>query len=374
MGNSLNGWARFVSLGAASLFIACLVGCPVPAPPDDSQRSFPFLDVDGNFSFDAATALPLAGDQQELSFSGSVDGPADIDIYDLGVLTAGDGLFVDVTATSGDLDAVAAVFDDQEMLQFFNDDREADASNLNPLIDDVVRGQAGRYFLGIMALGDSNTLGDYNVIVRITRNVGVPAPRGQVVFLDWAGGANVVVPNVGQFDLTPFDAGDLGESSDATEEIKDRVQQFVEDVYAGYNLVLLNSDDHPRPTGAHTTIYFGGNNRRAFAISEQVDAYNADAADDGIIFTRSYRLAFSIDPTVGEVSVAVGNTVAHEIGHLLGLVHTTDCNELMDSTCGNDRLLRPQEFGVAPLDERVFPLGSQNAADLLAWTLGLVGQ
>jgi hypothetical protein len=179
---------------------------------------------------------------------------------------------------------------------------------------------------------------------------------------------------VGQFDLTPFDAGDLGESSDATEEIKDRVQQFVEDVYAGYNLVLLNSDDHPRPTGAHTTIYFGGNNRRAFAISEQVDAYNADAADDGIIFTRSYRLAFSIDPTVGEVSVAVGNTVAHEIGHLLGLVHTTDCNELMDSTCGNDRLLRPQEFGVAPLDERVFPLGSQNAADLLAWTLGLVGQ
>lgn len=351
-----------------------LAGCPAPTPPDDSGRGFPFLDVDGNFTFDSATALPLVGDQDELTFSGAIDGAADIDIYDLGVLTAGDALFVDVLRASGDLDAVAAVFDDEETLHFFNDDREADASNLNPLIEGVVRGKTGRYFLGIMALGGSNTSGDYNVTVRITRNVGVPEPRGQVVFLNWNGGLNTVVPNVGEFDLTPFDAGDLGERSDATETIKELVQEFVEDVYADYNLTLLNSDDDARPAGPHTTIHFGGNNQRAFAISEQVDSYNADLSDDSILFTRAYRMAFSSDPTLTEISIALGNTVAHEIGHLLGLVHTADCNELMDSTCGNDRLLRPQEFGVAPLDDRVFPLGSQNAAQLLAWTLGLVGQ
>ncbi len=357
-----------------TLCLLCLTGCPPPMPPDDSGRGFPFLDVDGNFTFDSATALPLVGDQNELTFSGTIDGAADIDIYDLGVLAAGDALFVDVARASGDLDAVAAVFDDEEMLQFFNDDREADASNLNPLINGIVRGRTGRYFLGIMALGGSSTSGDYNVIVRITRNVGVPEPTGQVVFLDWNGGLNTVVPNVGQFDLSPFDAGDLGESSDATDAIKELVQEFVESVYDGYNLTVLNSDDDARPGGPHTTIYFGGNNRRAFAISEQVDSYNADPSDDSILFTRAYRMAFSSDPTVTEISVALGNTVAHEIGHLLGLVHTADCNELMDSTCGNDRLLSPQEFGTAPLDDRVFPLGSQNAAELLAWTLGLVGQ
>jgi hypothetical protein len=70
---------------------------------------------------------------------------------------------------------------------------------------------------------------------------------------------------------------------------------------------------------------------------------------------------------------AVGNTVAHELGHLLGLVHTADCEDLMDTSCGNDSILVPQHFGTALLDRSVFPLGLQNEAELLDWILGFVG-
>ena len=349
----------------------CLFGCPPTPVAGNGASDLPFLDVDGNFTFDNATALPLDATDQ-LTFSGEITGEGDIDIYELGALKSGDRLLVDVQRLSGDLDAVAAVFDDRELLHIFNDDREPDASNLNPLINEIIRGPAGDYFLGISALAGSLTTGGYSVTVRITRNVGLPAATGQIVFLNWRGGENRVIENVGEFDLTPFDAGDLGVSANATELIKNRVQQIVKDAFRGLNLTLLNSDDNAEPSVAHSTIYFGGNSRRAFAISEQIDTFNQDQTDDSIIFTRAYSMAFSRTPSVEEISQALGNTVAHEIGHLMGLVHTSDCDSLMDSSCGNDRLLEPQDFTQAPLDQSIFPIGRQDALELLAWTLGVL--
>ena len=162
-----------------SVLTTCLFGCPPPPVDGNGASDLPFLDVDGNFTFDNATALPLdAADQ--LTFSGEITGEGDIDIYELGALKSGDRLLVDVQRLSGDLDAVAAVFDDRELLHIFNDDREPDASNLNPLINEIIRGPAGDYFLGISALAGSLTTGGYSVTVRITRDVGLPAPQRHV--------------------------------------------------------------------------------------------------------------------------------------------------------------------------------------------------
>ncbi len=354
-----------------SLLTACLFGCPPPPAPSDPGSNLPFLDVDGNFTFDSATALPLDA-ADELSFSGEITGEGDVDIYELGALDTGDRLLVDVQRLSGNLDAVAAVFDSRELLHIFNDDREPDATNLNPLINEIIRGPTGDYFLGISALAGSASTGRYSVTVRITRDVGLPAPAGQIVFLNWSGGENRVVENVGEFDLTPFDAGDLGISVNSTELIKNQVQQLVKNTFRGLNLTLLNSDDNAQPSVAHSTIHFGGDSRRAFAISEQIDTFNQDPSDDSIVFTRSYSMAFSRTPSVEEMSQALANTVAHEIGHLMGLVHTADCDSLMDSSCGNDRLLDPQDFTQATLDQSIFPVGRQDALELLVWTLGVL--
>ena len=209
--------------------------------------------------------------------------------------------------------------------------------------------------------------------MRIEPGDSVPPPKTQIVYLDWDGGQNIVIPNVGVFNLPPFDAADLGPYQGRTEEMKDRIQEIVEDRYAGYGLTVLNSDDDPVPTEPHTTVYFGGSHPQAFAISEQIDTFNEDAADDTIIFTESYRNAFASAPTFEQMAQAVGNTVAHEVGHLLGLVHTADCQDLMDSSCGNQSILVAQRFKTAVLDSSVFPVGYQAAREILEWVLGFVG-
>ena len=120
-------------------------------------------------------------------------------------------------------------------------------------------------------------------------------------------------------------------------------------------------------------MYFGGADYQAFAISEEVDTFNKNPSDKAIIFTQGFQGAFSGTPTFEQMAVALGNTVAHEVGHLLGLVHTADCNDLMDTSCFNDRLLSAEKFSTAPLDQSVFPFGNQPAKDILTWVLGTIG-
>lgn len=364
-------------LWAAALLI-CLsgtLGCPMSGDLAGALGGdgVGVLDKDGNYTFASATKVTLAPANQ-IVFDGRISGPGDLDLYDLGELGTGDRILVDVWATSGNLDATAALFDSRQYVHAFNDDREPDSSDLNPRIDVIIRGPVGPYYLGIAGFPGSNTSGEYRAKVVVERGAGVPEPQTQIVFLNYRGGQGIVIRNVGVFDLPPFDAADIDvRYAGQTDFFKDRIEQIVLDRYAGYRLLLLNSDDHPVPAVPHSTIYFGAASRSAFAISEQIDTHNADLGDNSIIFTGSYRGAFSHTPSVEEMALAIGNTVAHEIGHLLGLVHTHDCGELMDSTCGNDSLLVEQTFGLAPLDVSVFPVGFQNAPELLAWVLGTLG-
>lgn len=356
---------RSCAATAASLLLALgLGGCPF-VPTDGGT------DVTGNDTFETATVIAL-GSNDEADFTARIDDTKDADIFDLGVLSPGDRLYIDVQTTDGDLDPLAAVFDEREYLLAFSDDRVPDASNLNPLIDVIVHGPAGHYFLGVAPFRGSGSTGKYRVIVRVTRNVGILTPEPQIVFLDWEGGRNIRIENVGVYNVDPFDAGDVGPYSGRTEELKDAVQDVIEDRYDGYNLVVLNSDDHAVPTNPHSTVYFGGSNSSAFAIAEKLDSFNADQTDNAIVFTEGFQSAFSVIPSFAQMATALGNTAAHEIGHLLGLVHTKDCTSLMDTSCSNDALLREQIFKLAPLDGSVFPIGLQNAVELVEWVLGLV--
>lgn len=136
---------------------------------------------------------------------------------------------------------------------------------------------------------------------------------------------------------------------------------------------MLNSDDNDVPGSAHTTVYFGSVDARAFAISEQIDTFNQDPSDDAIVYTGSFRDAFIVSPSFEQMAQALGNTTAHEVGHLLGLIHTADCADMMDTTCYNERILTEQLFGTARIDSSVFAFGFQDAEAILGWILGLVG-
>ncbi len=364
----LRSWARRTPLLASLLLV--LTGCPIPASPDGEGLTGKGLDSANNASLSTAQTVPLdANDAAE--FEAEISTPDDLDLFGLGRLEVGDRLTIDVRRTGGDLDPVAALFDEREYAHAVNDDRNPDGSDTDPLLDITILGRSGTYFLGVAAFHGSGTTGRYRVRIKVRRGGGNAAPRPQVVFLDWRGGGGITVENVATFNLAPFDAADVGFPG-RTAELKDRIVQIVRDRYDGYNLDLRTSDSDPVPGEPHSTIYFGGFSRQAFAISEKIDAHNADPSDDAIIFTQSFDDAFGGRVTFSQMATALGNTVAHEIGHLLGLVHTADCDSLMDTSCGNRALLVKQTFKLAPIDNSVFPIGQQNAPELLSWILGFV--
>lgn len=339
--------------------LTIIAGCPTT--PDKT------IDTANNSSIDTAVVLEFVDGAATLTSSRLT--AADVDFFELGALATGDRVIVDVQTASGNLDAVAAIFDADLNLFALNDDRTPD-SNLNPLIDAVVR-EPGTYYVAVSAFAGTATSGTYKLTVTLLANSGQAEPKGQIVYLDWNGGAGITIPNVGTFDLPPFDAAQVGLDSTQTDALKTLVEAIVIDSFAGFDILFRSSDRDERPSTPHSTVFFGGFNRQAFAISEQVDSLNADPADDAIIFTESFNGAFSERPGLDGMALALGNTTAHEIGHLLGLVHTAQATDLMDTTGGNNSILVPQEFETAPLDDSVFPTGLQDSVELLGWILGL---
>ena len=370
----------------AVLGLACLVcgvdGCPGPGtetdpgPPD--IEATPEAEPNGTLPQATAVVYDASG---RVRLTGSIEtaqGLWDTDYYALGALAAGDRVVVDVNTPASQLDLIASLFDAGGQLFTLNDDEWQPPEWRDPYIDEVVRHDSDGYYLVLARYPLSATEGGaYEVVVTLERGGPAPTPRSQTVLLDFTGGP-VTIPDVGQMTIAPFDAGAIdGAYSGQTETVKQRIVETVRQNYTRFNVIILDGDsDTPAADGVFSRVYFGGYDPSALGKAlNGTDVFNADQADEAIVFTGRFTPdLFTDPPDASQLGLAIGTIAAHEIGHLLGLNHVRFDEALMNGYDAPDYLLTDQEFMWAFLDWNVLgtvdlALG-QDAVLLLSETVG----
>ncbi len=345
----------FAALSALAALPA-LVGC---MPPEDMQEGALGLVAGVTETVDDETTTTSG----PLVLRGTVHGD-EYELIELGPAAAGEEWIVE--DDNGPLTVrpfVVVLFDERYELL-----RRQVVSPSNRLAH-IMRGDTKSLYLGVTS--SYTGTGDFRLTVRNRAGNPVPAPVGQVVYLNFAGGYDISVHTRRGMVLEAFEGAMLGDAyADATRALKDAIVAALWTDYAGYNVTIRSSDDGPPPDGPHATLHFGGLDRQLLGLADGVDQYNADPNQHAIIYVQSFAEFEVMGLSADEMGQMVGNVASHELGHLLGLFHTRVPDDLMDTTGTAWDLAGDQFFQVAELEPSVFPFGSENSPARLAETLG----
>lgn len=302
-----------------------------------------------------------------LNIEGTIKSGDDIKVYDLGPLTIGDRVDSVCVATGGSaLDPMTALFDADGYRVFWNDDINPATNNFDSAFDGPIRHSSDGFFLAVTTTSFFNTTGFFRCTLTLEPGVAIAPLVGQHVLLQFSRAENVSVAGSDYGTLPDFSGVNVapGFSSD-TVELRNLIVSRVREDFARYD-VTISTPDEDAPANRFTTIFFGTSSTQSiFGIADDIDFYNSDDMDNGIVFLEAFG---NLSADLDAVGQAIANVVAHEIGHTLGLMHTNDITTLMDTTGVDETLLEDQSFGIGEVVD--FPIGKQNAPLLLEETLG----
>jgi hypothetical protein len=289
--------------------------------------------------------------------------PGAHEVVELGTAAAGDEVSVWIEMHAGTVhDIVLALLDHENRLLVRERARLSEPLRFTlPVATDG---------LAVGVLAESPVPIDLDLIVaRQARKAA--GPQQQVVYLNYAGCDGVSVCGRDPMTATALDAAMVGERyAGLTKELRAEITAVVREVYADYNLEIISSDEGPAPAGPHSTVHFGGSHDGQLGIADGVDRLNQDPSDEAIVYVEAFAAYDTMRLSVAELGRMMGNTAAHELGHLLGLYHTRDSKTLMDDARSAWDLAGASSFAPAPVAETVFPTGTEDGAWVLALTLG----
>ncbi len=348
--------------GAVLLITLVNAGCTpdIPVP----ENTVTVTAKDSNNSFDQAQPVTVTPNQP-VRIDGRLSWSGDIDVFSLGTLQKGQTVSIDVKSKNifENTDIVVGLFDESEDVAVLDEDVVSTAAGENLSL--TVR-KPGNYYLAILLFSAPGLAGfNYSMTV-VLGSAEIPAPAPQSVYLNFNGGKNIVIGSDTFASLRPFSElpNGLGTAAVA-EKIAAQVQAY----YPDLDIQILSSYDVAEPTGPHTVVFVCANGGNYYGLADQIDWYNQDLDDRAVVFTG---LLATSNLTQTQFIVATANVVAHELGHLVGLVHTTDHAELMDQSTPLSLLAENQDFHRAPLPQNEFPIGWQDSAELLQFSLGLL--
>lgn len=309
-------------------------------------------------------------DEMPWHIQGVLTGPDDVDLYEIGPVNSGDRVVVTFSST-GSLNGAIALFDASGASLLINDHQNVYLGKTQPFIDVVFPYAQPATYVAVSLTPGFDSAGNYSLEASKEPGYILRELRPDVAILDFSGVNGVRISSRPPIDMTPFDASDISPNYQGyTEEMIRSIVEQVRYDYEAFDVTILSTSEGDVWEPGVTRLFFGAYDAALLGVAEGVDEFNATDNQQAIVFTDSFVAFTPLSPSATQMGQAIANVASHEIGHLMGMVHTDDSLGIMDVTASLRELLEDQSFRRSLIYSSVFPIGFQDAPNYLLASVG----